>query len=177
MKPRQEFCLYFEHMRDNILKKILVLSDSHGNVNNMITAVVSENPDMVIHLGDCETDAYKLEKRFPELQIEQVPGNCDYEEEFCEKIIEIEGKKLLLCHGHTYNVKCDYLRLEMAAIEKGMDMALFGHTHKVFYDHHNGLRMMNPGSIGAPPYGVPASYGLLYFDDSADIKMEIKYLS
>ena len=35
------------------MKRILVLSDSHGNVNNMVTAVGRLHPDMIIHLGDC----------------------------------------------------------------------------------------------------------------------------
>ena len=33
------------------MKKILVLSDSHGNVNNMVTAVSRLQPDIIIHLG------------------------------------------------------------------------------------------------------------------------------
>ena len=35
------------------MKKVLVLSDSHGNVGNMIRAVKREEPDMILHLGDC----------------------------------------------------------------------------------------------------------------------------
>ena len=42
------------------MKKILVLSDSHGNVNNMVTAVRNTHPDQIIHLGDCWVDAEKL---------------------------------------------------------------------------------------------------------------------
>ena len=34
------------------MKRILVLSDSHGNVNNMVTAVGRLRPDMIIHLPD-----------------------------------------------------------------------------------------------------------------------------
>ena len=30
------------------MKRILVLSDSHGNVNNMVTAVGRLHPDMII---------------------------------------------------------------------------------------------------------------------------------
>jgi predicted phosphodiesterase len=40
------------------MKKILVLSDSHGNVNNMVTAVSRLQPDIIIHLGD--TGAVRL---------------------------------------------------------------------------------------------------------------------
>lgn len=158
------------------MKKLLILSDSHGNVNNMITAILESEPDMVIHLGDCETDVYRLEERFPDMHFETIAGNCDYDDEYLEKIIEIEGKKILICHGHTYNVKGGYLNIEMASLEKGVDIALFGHTHKVFYDNNNGLIMMNPGSIGAPPYGIPPSYGLLYLDENEAVKMETRYI-
>ena len=35
---------------------ILVLSDSHGNVGNMIRAVEQVQPDRVLHLGDCQRE-------------------------------------------------------------------------------------------------------------------------
>ena len=47
------------------MKRILVLSDSHGNVNNMVTAVGRLHPDMIIHLGDCWADAEQLHRKFP----------------------------------------------------------------------------------------------------------------
>ena len=59
------------------MKRILVLSDSHGNVNNMVTAVGRLHPDMIIHLGDCWADAEQLHRKFPMTVMEQVPGNCD----------------------------------------------------------------------------------------------------
>lgn len=34
--------------------RILVLSDSHGNVDNMARAVELTAPDRVLHLGDCQ---------------------------------------------------------------------------------------------------------------------------
>lgn len=42
----------------------LVLSDSHGNVGNMIRAVKREEPDMILHLGDCVVDAVPLGESF-----------------------------------------------------------------------------------------------------------------
>ena len=148
------------------MKRILVLSDSHGNISNMMTAVYESEPDLIIHLGDCETDFYELKECFPDMEYENVPGNCDFRDSNLEKILEIDGRKILICHGHTYNVKGGYLNIEMASLEKGVDITLFGHTHKVFYDNHNGLFIMNPGSIGAPPYGIPPSYGIIVLDES-----------
>ena len=45
--------------------KYLVLSDSHGNVDNMVRAVEREKPDGIIHLGDCWRDAEELNELFP----------------------------------------------------------------------------------------------------------------
>jgi putative phosphoesterase len=100
------------------MKRILVLSDSHGNVNNMVTAVGRLHPDMIIHLGDCWADAEQLHRKFPMTVMEQVPGNCDCRQEVQERILLIEGKKILICHGHTFNVKAGYLNLEYAAEER-----------------------------------------------------------
>ena len=105
------------------MKRILVLSDSHGNVNNMVTAVSRLHPDMIIHLGDCWADAEQLHRKFPMTVMEQVPGNCDCRQEVQERILLIEGKKILICHGHTFNVKAGYLNLEYAAEERKVDAA------------------------------------------------------
>ena len=45
--------------------RILVLSDSHGNVDNMARAVELTAPDRVLHLGDCWRDAEDLRDLFP----------------------------------------------------------------------------------------------------------------
>ena len=158
------------------MKKILVLSDSHGNIENMIYAIEETVPDMIIHLGDCWSDIDEIIDEY-DIPIERVPGNCDYEHDFLEKIIEIEGKRIMICRGHKYNVKSGYLNIQMAALEKEVDAVMFGHTHRVFYDYHNGLFIFNPGSVGAPAFGVPASYGIIYIDARDNtIRHEIKYI-
>lgn len=92
-------------------------------------------------------------------------------------MITVEGFKVLICHGHTYAVKMSYLSLEYGAQEKGADLVMFGHTHRVFYDIHNGLYMFNPGSIGAPGFGTPASYGIVTLDgENESIDLDISYI-
>lgn len=160
-----------------VVKKILVLSDSHGNVENMIYAVRMNCPDMIIHLGDCWGDSTRLHAAYPGIPMERVPGNCDYQQEPEEKILLVEGKKILICHGHRYAVKSGYLTFELAAREKCVDMALCGHTHRVFYDRHNGVALFNPGSIGSPGFGNPPSYGILTLDKaSRQFQMDVKYI-
>ena len=66
--------------------KILVLSDSHGNIDNMIRAVERESPRAIFHLGDCWRDGQRLHQRFPGIPFEQVPGNCDRSEEHTSEL-------------------------------------------------------------------------------------------
>ncbi len=86
--------------------KILVLSDSHGNLTNMEQAVERTNPNLIVHLGDCWRDGERLHEHFPEIPLEQVPGNCDFRPgEPAEKLLILRDKRILICHGHTYGVK------------------------------------------------------------------------
>jgi len=138
--------------------KILVLSDSHGNISNMIQAVEDASPRMIFHLGDCWRDAEKLHDRFPQLPLEQVPGNCDFRStEPVEKLLYVSDKRILLCHGHTYGVKQSLLTAGYAAEEQELDLFLFGHTHRPLVDRRGKTLFLNPGSIGdyaRPCYGI-----------------------
>lgn len=138
--------------------KILVFSDSHGNVSNMLRAVEQENPQMIIHLGDGWRDAVRLHDRIPGIPFEQVPGNCDFRlNEETEKLLFLEDKRILICHGHTYGVKQSLIAAGLAAEEKNLDLFLFGHTHKPLVDMRGKTLFLNPGSIGEstrPSYGL-----------------------
>lgn len=156
------------------MKRILVFSDSHGYLDHMREILKNETPDMVVHLGDCVKDVYAIKQDFPEIPIEFVKGNCDLAQEPVEKILLIEGKKVMICHGHTYHVKSDYLNVEYAAKEKQADAVLFGHTHKAFYNNNNGPVMLNPGSIGFTVLS-PASYGWLTIDQNL-VKADVVFI-
>ena len=139
--------------------KVLVLSDSHGNVANMIQAVEREAPRMILHLGDCWRDGERLHDRFPELPFEQVYGNCDFLRgtRETEKLLYLGEKRVLMCHGHTYGVKSGIGGAIAAARKEGVDALLFGHTHTACCDLLEDLWVLNPGSIGSlfsPTYGV-----------------------
>jgi len=138
--------------------KVLVLSDSHGNIPNMVRAVEREAPRMVLHLGDCWRDGERLRDRFPELPMEQVCGNCDFHSTHpVERQLLLGGRQVLMCHGHTYGVKQSLLAARLAAEEQNLDLFLFGHTHKPLVDMQGKTMFLNPGSIGdysRPTYGV-----------------------
>ena len=138
--------------------KLLVLSDSHGNLSHMEEAVLRVRPRMILHLGDCWRDGEKLHDLFPDIPFHQVPGNCDYRpDEPVERLLFLEDKRVLMCHGHTYGVKQTLLNAGYAAEEQNLDLFLFGHTHKPLVDMRGKTLFLNPGSIGdhfRPFYGV-----------------------
>jgi len=138
--------------------RILILSDSHGNVENMVRAVEAEHPDQIFHLGDVWRDAEKLAQRFPEIPLFQVPGNCDYRPDAPKVLLTgAEELRILLCHGHTYGVKSSLLAAGFAAEEQNADVFCFGHTHRPLVDKRGKTLFVNPGAAGdyrMPTYAV-----------------------
>lgn len=131
--------------------KVLVVSDSHGKVDNLIRAVELTHPDYVLHLGDCQRDLEKLRQTFPMLPMEGVPGNCDYGScDQPERLIELGGVRILMLHGHTRGVKSDVMRAVWTARECGAQVLLFGHTHRPMVDNDGALLVLNPGAAGDP---------------------------
>ena len=146
--------------------RILVLSDSHGRVDNMVQCVERTEPDHILHLGDCVRDAELLERQFPAIPMTTVPGNCDYgNPDEPEKLIELGGKRILMMHGHTRGVKYDLQRAVYAAREYGADVLLFGHTHQPLVDYDGTLYVMNPGTVGGRGHNV--TYGIITINSKA----------
>ena len=127
--------------------KLLILSDSHGDSTGMCRAVETERPDYVIHLGDHASDARDLSRMFPMVPVAFVRGNCDfYEDTPEERLVDYDGVRVFMTHGHRQGVKSGLLRFEVTAREKNADVALFGHTHCAYCEQYNGLWLVNPGS-------------------------------
>ena len=131
--------------------KICVFSDTHGDPDHMIEAVLEEKPDYVFFLGDGERDAQELERRFPGLPVAAVRGNCDlYSDLPADLVCAVGGVRIFATHGHRYGVKTDRQleALKYAAHRAGAQVALFGHTHSAFLEEKNGLTVINPGAAG-----------------------------
>ncbi len=138
--------------------KILVFSDSHRCTSQMIAAIEDNAPDAVIHLGDHLSDTREIYHIYPKLPLACVPGNCDgWTEESAIKCIDYWGKKILLSHGHLWQVKQGYDRAIRAAVAAEADILLFGHTHVPHCQQQGNLWVMNPGAS-------PQSYGVIVIE-------------
>ena len=150
--------------------RFAVLSDTHGDLSRMFAAVEyirALKPDALIHLGDFCADAEAMAKEL-RLELHAVAGNCDTGRTTrpAVDVLEAEGARILLCHGHTYDVGETPQRLIWAAQERECTAALFGHTHRQFLEKEEGVLLMNPGSL-CRPRGTEAGLGLLTVEKGA----------
>lgn len=140
--------------------RLIAVSDIHGKKGNLFEIVDRhiKEADYFLCLGDCNSgDDFDdinifFEKKF---HLITVSGNTDYySSEPATREFTLEGKKIMLCHGHTFNVKMTYTTLAHEAKNRGVDIALFGHTHEPYINIENGIYLMNPGSVANGSYGI-----------------------
>ena len=144
--------------------ELLIVSDSHGRVENIQAAIERQvkAPDAILFLGDGARDLDRL--WVCDIPIWAVRGNCDWSSsdyaDKTERLLYLEGHTLLLTHGHEWSVKGGLGALALHAAEEGADIVLFGHTHTptlqtVAAGERIGkttlsrpMQLFNPGSIG-----------------------------
>ena len=148
-------------------KKILIISDTHKNISNAVDIIEVHKPDYVLHLGDHIDDADDLKHIFPRTEVIGVCGNCDWATSLMsptERMLDIGGVKVFMCHGHTYSVKSGIEHFVSVARGKGAGIALYGHTHIPLLDNRGDIIVMNPGTVN--------TYGLIEIKNGkADARM------
>lgn len=159
--------------------KILVVSDTHRHIQNVLR-LMSDFTDVnrIVHLGDMVGDAEDISSIYPHIPVDYIAGNCDFYETdvLKEKVLNLCGKKILITHGHLYDVKRGYDKIMITGLEKNVDAVLFGHTHVPYIGHCKDVILMNPGSISEPRTGRSPSYGLLEIDEKLMIHVALGQL-
>ena len=158
--------------------KVLIVSDTHRRHGNLETVLENVGKmDLLIHLGDAEGEDQHIEA-IAGCPVEIIAGNNDFFSNLDkEKVILLGKYKVLLTHGHYYNVTVGVERLKEEARERGIDIAMFGHTHRPYLEIGNELVILNPGSISFPRQeGRKPSYILMEIDDRGEAHFTINYL-
>lgn len=130
------------------MAKIAVFSDTHGSIENLrfFTDRLGQ-VDSVFHLGDCVEDVPMLAARLNSGYV-SVRGNCDpWAPQPLEEIIEWDGHRILLLHGHTHMGR---LALYYKAKAENCSVVCFGHTHVASIELYDGVLLLNPGSLSRP---------------------------
>ncbi len=147
--------------------RILVISDTHGNVE-LLKKVINKEKDVndIIFLGDGAKDIEMIKDK----NIIAVKGNNDIHCKFNNsEVKEINNKKIFMTHGHIYHVKITLDKIIKEAAKVNADIILYGHTHSAMNKYYNGVHIMNPGSLS----GYKPSYGYIDILDNGDIVTNI----
>ncbi|MBS6398234.1 MAG: metallophosphoesterase [Clostridiales bacterium] len=158
--------------------KILIVSDTHGREKNLETVLEKTGPiDRLIHLGDVE-DGEEYIRTLTEAPITMVAGNNDYFTDLPnEEIIQLGRYRALVTHGHYYYVSIEKERLREEARSRGVDIVMYGHTHRPYLEQKPGLTVLNPGSLTLPRQeGHKPSYMIMEIDGKGTAHYTICYL-
>ena len=158
------------------MKKLIILSDTHGNTSVIDKILKSNNYDIAIHAGDYECDVNYMIKNFDYF----VKGNCDVSNQKSELFFELENKKFNLQHGHllgTYEDLDDNIYMSDIINKLNVDIIIHGHTHITKITKlDNGKYIVNPGSTILPRGLSQASY-LIAIIENGNITFEKKLVN
>ncbi len=133
------------------MKKILLLSDTHGYLDQKIIKYI-EGVDEIWHAGDIGNT--EVGDNILKLKLlKAVYGNIDghvLRSQFPEnQIFTCEGIKVLITHIGGYPGKYN-ARVKQLILKEKPQLYICGHSHilKVMQDRKNNLLHMNPGACG-----------------------------
>jgi len=135
--------------------KIGVISDTHGRLDPRIVPLF-EGVEHILHAGDIGTNGI-IEQLETVAPVTAVIGNMDWSVPYrLFERREFGGRKFLMTHQvGDPGAPLREVR-EKVATEKP-DVVVFGHTHVMYAERHNGVLFFNPGSAGKRKAGQPLS--------------------
>lgn len=129
------------------MAKILVASDTHGNKEQLKSLLTEGDFTHLIFCGDMLKDLEDI--NFD--NIIKVKGNWDEwvidHKNTLEEVVEIEGVKILVTHGHKYGVKSGIGGLIKRAEQENIKLVCYGHTHIQDVQEVNNIVYLNPGAF------------------------------
>lgn len=158
---------------------ILIVSDDHGlpGFEKAFNKAQKEygTIDMVLHGGDTEGNSLGYYTDICKCQFYAVCGNNDFNDNPECRLISAGEINIFLTHGHRFGVYAGLERLYFEAVERGADVAVFGHTHRPFFDKNDSVMLINPGSLTLPRGSRTGSFAVLSVDDESE--MTVKHYS
>ena len=153
------------------MKKVIVMSDTHGNQKYLRRVLEQENSyDYIFHLGDYFEDMDENPDLFENAILRRVPGifNKRYLSGSLLKteLVELLNWRFLLVHYINDAIK----------YKNEADIILFGHTHNPYYSQNENTHLINPGHLKKSHHrGSDASY-LVMEVESEKINLSYKTL-
>ena len=91
--------------------------------------------------------------------------------------MDIVPYKVWVVHGHNYYVSMGNENIKREAIARGMDIVMYGHTHRPVLDTDGDVIAVNPGSLSYPRQeGHKPSYVIMELEQEDELHFAVKFL-
>lgn len=143
--------------------KIGIIGDTHypdktSYLPDLIFEVFKrEDVELIFHAGDLTSPDLKeiFEEVAPTFVVR---GNLDRAFFPEERVFELGDLRVGLIHGHQF-ISLNSQTLKYKALEMGVDLLIFGHTHRFYYEElefgDRRIILLNPGSPTVPRRSDP----------------------
>lgn len=158
--------------------RIGVISDTHipDRAKELPRQVIIglKGVDLIVHAGDIVSLSFldELKKLAP--QLKAVCGNMDYPELTSilpQEEIFMAGKyRIAVTHGRG-NPANLLATLKERFRKEGVDVVIFGHSHKSFNEMIDGILYFNPGSPTDKIFCERNSYGIIEINDNINARI------
>ena len=158
--------------------RILIVSDTHRHNENLYEVVNRIGKiDMLIHCGDieCQTEMITDVVDCPAIIVR---GNNDFFSNLeRDQVFNIENYRIMVTHGHYYNVSLGVDMLVDEALFRGANVVMYGHTHRPHMEIRDDITIINPGSISYPRQdGRQATYMIMEIDRFGEAHYTLCYV-
>lgn len=138
------------------MKRIAILSDTHGLLRPEVTARLT-GADVILHAGDINTPAI-VEALRACAPLYIVRGNNDKDWAAAlphDLTVALEGLRFFMVHN----------KKDVPAELSGVDVVVYGHSHKYAREERDGVLWLNPGSCGRRRFGQEITFCMMTAED------------
>lgn len=134
------------------MKHIAILSDTHGLLRPEVMARLA-GADAILHAGDVNTQAVvdALRACAP-LYIVRGNNDKDWAEALPNDLsVTLEGLRFFMVHN----------KKDVPGDLSGVDVVVYGHSHKYACEERGGVLWLNPGSCGRRRFGQEITFCMM----------------
>src|ERR1700733_13601435 len=138
--------------RFDSIKTLALISDTHGLLrDSVIEALRGSEPGLIVHAGDVGPRSL-LERLKTIAPVVAVRGNVDRE------LACLPPTELISVNDQLIYILHDLNMLDISPASVGIAMVVSGHSHQPKIGSKQGVRYVNPGSIGPRRFQLPISF-------------------
>lgn len=143
-------------------KKIVgIISDTHGLLRPEALAAL-RGSNYIVHAGDIGDESI-LRSLEAIAAVTVVRGNTDYDgwarRVPATAVLDVDGVRIYAVH--------DIARLDIDPPAAGVDVVVFGHSHRPGIEHRDRVMYLNPGSAGPRRFDLPVTIARLTVENGA----------